>query len=755
VKAVEHDAGRNAPGDTGGSRRGPLRPIELATAAVLGAMTVVLVIAGWFLPHASAITTLGAVPMGVVAYRHRPRAVVAAVVASVSVGFLVAGTGVISTIVVCGLIGGLAGHARQHRWGAVRLVLASAVLGPVLAAAVVGLLTVFSSLRKLTLEQLRNTWRGLVGAIGRLLEAIPGLRPTGVTMTRNLDHAVDWGIRNWWETLAVAVAISTVFATILAWRLLEVVFLRLDRVRAVDRLEAADRSGPAGGTADGVTVAPVPVELAGVRVRYPGAVSDALVDVDLQVGAGEMVAVLGPNGSGKSTLSRLLAGCEPTAGVVRRSGVVGLGEPGGTAIVSQRPESQVLGVRVADDLVWGLPRSWEVDTAALLADVGLSGMESRETSGLSGGQLQRLAVAAALARRPRLLISDESTAMIDVDGRQRLVGLLHDLPRTHAMTVVHVTHRLAEVAGADRIIRLVDGRVVPERRADAGAPVGALPPRPPRAPTPPPDAPTPPPGAPTHPPRLPSRPPGGLVVVGAVRPAPPAAMPVAPPAVAPLLRLRRVGHIYADGTPWRQAALVDIDLDVRPGDGLLVVGGNGSGKSTLAWILAGLLRPTFGDCDLDGEPSHTQVGSVAIAFQHARLQVQRSTVGRDVRAAGDVERDVAEAALRRVGLEPASLWDRSVDELSGGQLRRVALAGLLTRTPRVLVLDEPLAGLDGASRTNLISVLATLRAEQGLTLVVISHDLEGAGDMCDRVLRLRSGRISDDGPVAASTVGAR
>jgi energy-coupling factor transporter ATP-binding protein EcfA2 len=232
-------------------------------------------------------------------------------------------------------------------------------------------------------------------------------------------------------------------------------------------------------------------------------------------------------------------------------------------------------------------------------------------------------------------------------------------------------------------------------------------------------------------------------------------MPVAPPAVAPLLRLRRVGHIYADGTPWRQAALVDIDLDVRPGDGLLVVGGNGSGKSTLAWILAGLLRPTFGDCDLDGEPSHTQVGSVAIAFQHARLQVQRSTVGRDVRAAGDVERDVAEAALRRVGLEPASLWDRSVDELSGGQLRRVALAGLLTRTPRVLVLDEPLAGLDGASRTNLISVLATLRAEQGLTLVVISHDLEGAGDMCDRVLRLRSGRISDDGPVAASTVGAR
>ena len=95
---------------------GPLQPIELATASVLGAMTVVLVIAGWFLPHASAITVLGAVPMGVIAYRHRPRAVIAAVFASASVGFLVAGTGVISTIVLCGLVGGLAGHAHRRRW---------------------------------------------------------------------------------------------------------------------------------------------------------------------------------------------------------------------------------------------------------------------------------------------------------------------------------------------------------------------------------------------------------------------------------------------------------------------------------------------------------------------------------------------------------------------------------------------------------------------------------------------------------------
>jgi energy-coupling factor transporter ATP-binding protein EcfA2 len=134
--------------------------------------------------------------------------------------------------------------------------------------------------------------------------------------------------------------------------------------------------------------------------------------------------------------------------------------------------------------------------------------------------------------------------------------------------------------------------------------------------------------------------------------------------------------------------------------------------------------------------------------------VQRSTVGRDVRAAGDVGRNEAEAALRLVGLDPDELLDRAVDELSGGQLRRVALAGLLTRVPRVLVLDEPLAGLDEASRAGLLDVLSDLRAAHGLTLIVISHDLEGAGTICDRVVRLDAGRVSADAALAAVAGGA-
>ncbi len=183
---------------------------------------------------------------------------------------------------------------------------------------------------------------------------------------------------------------------------------------------------------------------------------------------------------------------------------------------------------------------------------------------------------------------------------------------------------------------------------------------------------------------------------------------------------------------------------------MLIVGGNGSGKSTLAWIMAGVLRPSWGQVLLGGRPVTTQVGSVGLAFQHARLQLQRATVNRDLKAAGAADDQAAAAALRWVGLDPDELGQRRIDELSGGQQRRVALAGILARRPKVLVLDEPLAGLDGPSQAGLVRLLADLRRRQGLTIIVISHDLEGMDQVCDRVVRLARGRIVADG----SRVGA-
>jgi energy-coupling factor transporter ATP-binding protein EcfA2 len=668
---------------------GPLRPIELATAAVLAALAVVLTVAGWFLPHLGIIAAFAVVPLGVVAHHHRLRALLAAAFAASVLSFLVAGTGTVSNIVECAAVGGLVGVAKRRGWNFAFVVAGVAVIGPLLAALSVGLLALFGSLRKLTLEQIRNTWKGIRKIIGGLLQNLGVLH--------SVDSFINSALKDWWATVAVVVVGATIWFAILGWVFLGAVLERLEWIQAEDRLDAPAEDLPPG---------PLPARLEKVSFRYPNSDSDALREVDLEFGLGEMVALVGDNGSGKSTLARILAGRQPTAGTVRRPGGAGLGRQGGTALVMQHPETQVLGVRVADDVVWGLHDSRDVDVEGLLELVGLGGMGDRETSGLSGGELQRLAVAAALARRPELLLSDESTAMVDEEGRLALTQLLRDLPGRRPMSVVHVTHRPEEAAVADRIYRLDRGVILPPAEAPGPAEDDA------------------------------ARP---LPFGRATR-------------AATSLELSGVSHTYGIGSPWAQTALQEIDLGVGPGEGVLIVGGNGSGKSTLAWIMAGLLRPTYGECLLGGRPVREQIGSVALAFQHARLQLQRATVGADLKAAGAPDDDGAAAALAAVGLDAEEFKDRRIDSLSGGQQRRVALAGLLARRPSVLVLDEPLAGLDRPSRDGLIDLLGELRHRRGLTVVVISHDLGGMERLCDRLVRLEGGRVVFDGPAPGHEV---
>ncbi|HWS45784.1 MAG TPA: ABC transporter ATP-binding protein, partial [Acidimicrobiia bacterium] len=399
---------------------------------------------------------------------------------------------------------------------------------------------------------------------------------------------------------------------------------------------------------------------------------------------------------GKSTLARLVAGRRaPTSGRVDRPGAVGLGRPGGTAMVFQRPEAQVLGVRVRDDVVWGLsPADRDaIDVDAVLDRVGLRAFADRETSTLSGGELQRLAIAAATARGPGLFVSDEATAMVDAGGRARLVALLRSLADA-GIGVVHVTHHANEAQLADRVVTLAAGRVV--------------------------DTPL-------------SVHPNGAV-------------PAAPRPGNAVIALRDVGHVYSRRTPWAHRALIDVTLTIREHEAVLVVGHNGSGKSTLAWVLSGLLDPSEGRAELDGRPITEQVGRVGLSFQHARLQLLRPTVLDEVRAAASVDDEAAAAALAAVGLDAAILGSARVDELSGGQMRRVVLAGVLAAEPRVIVLDEPFAGLDAHGRAELRAVLARLRAERGVALVVVSHDPDLSPHDFDRVVELVAGRIVRDEP---------
>jgi energy-coupling factor transport system ATP-binding protein len=363
----------------------------------------------------------------------------------------------------------------------------------------------------------------------------------------------------------------------------------------------------------------------------------------------------------------------------------------------------VLGTRVADDVVWGLPPGQTTDVEQLLSEVGLDGLAERDTGGLSGGELQRLAVAGALAREPSLLIADEVTSMVDQQGREALLAVLAGLTQHHQMSLVHITHYNDEADSADRTINLTGNGGSADNTE---------------------------------------------MVETAAAPAPTVAH--GHRAGAPVLELVGVGQEYGIGTPWATTALRDINFVVHEGDGVLIHGGNGSGKSTLAWIMAGLTVPTRGSCLLDGEPVSNQVGAVAMSFQAARLQLMRGRIDLEVASAGgfsprDTER--VASALAAVGLD-ATLAKRRIDQLSG-QMRRVVLAGLLARSPRALILDEPLAGLDAASQRGFLRVLEDLRRRAGVTVVVISHDFAGLDDLCPRTLHLRDGELASTPTTAA------
>lgn len=653
-----------------------LTPAELATAAVMSSFAVALSVVAMVVPLATALQIVAAVPLAVVAQRHRTRALVAAAAAGILVAFVAAGTTTAFTVATAALLGGIVGRAKRKKQGLLSVLATAAVVGPLIGLLTVGVLFLLTPLRELFLRTIENTIEG----IARLMSRADFLVSAADVLRSTVGSVLD----NWWWWILATTTFSIVVGALATWLILGTVLDRLATIPVVEHLP----TGP-----DGV-VAPLPLRLNGVGFRYPDSRSAALDGIDLTLDFGEFVAVVGHNGSGKSTLARILAGTTPTSGSVERPGSAGLGAVNGTAVVLQRPESQVLGSRVADDVVWGLPPGFDLDVDAVLAEVGLAEMGDRETSSLSGGELQRLAVASALARRPALLIADEATAMIDAEGRASLVALLAALPKRHPMSVVLVTHQELETTAADRVIHLHEGiqvSHVPEWM---------------RTPT--------------------------LDAAPSFRTG------------AALMQLRGVSHTYNRHTPWSQRALDGIDLTIVRGDGILILGGNGSGKSTLAWILAGLTTPTSGTALFDGDAICGRVGAVGLAFQHSRLQLQRRTVAEDIESAGGPEIGSAKVsrAMDAVGLDRL-LAGREIDSLSGGQMRRVVIAGLVVNSPRLLVLDEPLAGLDPPGRTEIIDVLGALRG-QGIAIVVISHDVDGMDRVCDRTITLDDGRIASE-----------
>jgi energy-coupling factor transport system ATP-binding protein len=226
-----------------------------------------------------------------------------------------------------------------------------------------------------------------------------------------------------------------------------------------------------------------------------------------------------------------------------------------------------------------------------------------------------------------------------------------------------------------------------------------------------------------------------------------------------LIQVEDLAHTYARGTPLAHAALRGVSLEIAPGERVGIVGRTGSGKSTLVQHLAGLLKPTAGRVLLDGVAAHARSSAarrrkIAIAFQYPEHQIFEHTVLREVafgpRNLGLAKGEIAGRvswALEMVGLDAEAMGARVPFTLSGGEMRRVALASALAMRPEVLILDEPTAGLDPQGRRELLSRVVRWQEEIGLTLVLVSHDLDELAHAVERVVLLDDGKVVANGPV--------
>ena len=532
-----------------------------------------------------------------------------------------------------------------------------------------------------------------------------------------------------------------------------------------------------------------------ISFSYSGKIP-TLSNITLDIANGEFLCILGGNGSGKSTLAKHLnALLVPDSGSVEVDGL-NTSDPqlvydvrSRVGMVFQNPDDQLVATLVENDIAFG-PENLGVPTNELsqrvadaLASVGLMGFEQHETHALSGGQKQRVAIAGALAMHPEVLILDEASSMLDPRGRHGLLKVCQELNRA-GMTIVMITHFMEEAALADRVVVLDRGRIAlegtPEEiltRADELHSLNleepfacqlAL--------------------------ELKRR---GLditphvdeeSVVTEIR----AAMRChietslcdktttsdeAPQSsdAAPLIQFEHVYYSYEKSTrerarrrkknaPAAQAAewgndpnavwaLRDISFDVHEGEMLGIAGHTGSGKSTIIQHMNGLVHPTQGRVLLQGASmadkhvNETAKTTVGMVFQYPEHQLFANTVFEDVAfgpqnlglSANEVTERVLEA-LRLVGLDADEVAQKSPFELSGGQQRRCAFAGVLAMRPRMLVLDEPVAGLDPAARTEFLQLIDDLHA-RGLTIVMVSHSMEDIATHCDRVLIMNKGSI--------------
>ena len=514
-------------------------------------------------------------------------------------------------------------------------------------------------------------------------------------------------------------------------------------------------------------------------------VNRAIDKVDLDIQEGQFIAILGHNGSGKSTLAKHINGLlVPTEGTLwvdqmdtsSQKDIWEIRQKAG--MVFQNPDNQIIDTVVEEDVGFG-PENLGVPTEDIwkrvdesLEAVGMTAYRHHSPNKLSGGQKQRVAIAGVMAMHPKCIVLDEPTAMLDPNGRKEVLRSVRELNQKENVTVILITHYMEEVIWADDVYVMDKGKIVmhgepreifskvaqlKKYRLDvpqvtllayelkqAGVKI-----------------------------------PDGILTIEELVHAleqkevtAPAEWRTKIESVAfagekapereekKSLELEHISYVYNPGTAYEMHALKDINLNIPQGQFVGIIGHTGSGKSTLIQHFNGLMKPTDGHIFFEGQdiwaeqfPLRGLRSQVGLVFQYPEHQLFETDVLTDV-CFGPKNQHLtqeecekrAKEALEHVGLDE-SYYAKSPFELSGGQKRRVAIAGVLAMNPKVLILDEPTAGLDPMGRDEILDQIALLHKTRGITIILVSHSMEDIARYVERIIVMNHGeKAFDDTP---------